>query len=165
MREDRNYATVVAFFASFLYLAILVAAFGLISLYSNIEVIDVADAGPLVGPVMVGCATVAVLVSLVVRGRSVPADEQRIAPLAALLIGVIAYVVFVLSGGIAYAIGGDEPLGFLTFSFHMFASWFSLATGIAAAVVAFVYQLVLVGRFQQKGRPRWPWERDDEDKE
>ena len=163
MREDRNYATVVAFFAAFLYLAILVAAFGLISLYWNIEVIDVADAGPLVGPVMVGCATIAVLVSLIVRGRSVPADEQRIAPLTALLVGVIAYVVFVLSGGIAYAVGGSEPLGFLTFSFHMFASWFSLSTGIAAAVVAFVYQLVLVGRFQQKGRPRWPWERDDKE--
>ncbi len=163
MREDRNYATVVAFFAAFLYLAILVAAFGLISLYWNIEVIDVADAGPLVGPVMVGCATIAVLVSLIVRGRSVPADEQRIAPLTALLVGVIAYVVFVLSGGIAYAVGGGEPLGFLTFSFHMFASWFSLSTGIAAAVVAFVYQLVLVGRFQQKGRPRWPWERDDKE--
>ena len=163
MREDRNYATVVAFFAAFLYLAILIAAFGLISLYWNIEVIDVADAGPLVGPVMVGCATIAVLVSLIVRGRSVPADEQRIAPLTALLVGVIAYVVFVLSGGIAYAVGGGEPLGFLTFSFHMFASWFSLSTGIAAAVVAFVYQLVLVGRFQQKGRPRWPWERDDKE--
>jgi hypothetical protein len=163
MREDRNYATVVAFFAAFLYLAVLVAAFGLISLYWNIEVIDVADAGPLVGPVMVGCATIAVLVCLVVRGRSVPADEQRIAPLTALLVGVIAYVVFVLGGGIAYAVGGGEPLGFLTFSFHMFASWFSVATGVAAAVIAFVYQLVLVGRFQQKGRPRWPWEHDDEE--
>jgi small neutral amino acid transporter SnatA (MarC family) len=163
MREDRNYATVVAFFAAFLYLAILVAAFGLISLYWNIDVIDVPDAGPLVGPVMVGCATIAVLISLVVRGRSVPSDEQRIAPLTALLVGVIAYVVFVLSGGIAYAVGGSEPLGFLTFSFHMFASWFSVATGIAGAVVAFVYQLVLVGRFQQRGRPRWPWEHDDKE--
>jgi hypothetical protein len=163
MREDKNYATVVAFFAAFLYLAILVAAFGLISLYWDIEVIDVADAGPLVGPVMVGCATIAVLVSLVVRGRSVPADEQRIAPLTALLVGVIAYVVFVVSGGIAYAVGGGEPLGFLTFSFDMFASWFSVATGIAAALVAFLYQLVLVGRFQQKGRPRWPWEHDDKE--
>lgn len=162
MRDDRTYATVVACFAAMLYLAILVAAYGLISLAFDVDVIDVADAGPLVGPVMTGCATLAVLIALIVRGRSVPADEQRIAPVSALLVGLLAYAVFVLGGGVAYAIGGSDPLGFLTFSFHMLGSWFAIVTGIAAMVVAFVYQLVLVGRFRQKGRPRWPWEHDDE---
>ncbi len=161
MREDRIYATAVAFFAAMLYLAVVVATFGLISLYSNIEVIDVSDAGPLVGPIMVGAATIAVLICLIVRGRAVPADEQRIAPVSALLVGVLAYVVFVLTGGLVYAIGGADPLGFLTFSFHMFGSWFSIAAGMAAFVVTFVYQLVLVGRFQQRGRPKWPWERNE----
>jgi hypothetical protein len=157
--DERRYATVVAAFTTVLYLAMVVAAFGLISLYTNLEVIDQADAGPLVGPTMSGVATLVVFAFLVAIGWGATAENQRISSATALGVGFAAYAAFVLSGGFVYAIGNGQPLEFLTFTFHEFGSWFSIAAGILALISTFAYQAVLVGRFQQRGRPQWPWER------
>lgn len=159
MSEERRYATVVAAFTTVLYLAMLVAAFGLISLYTNLEVIDLADAGPLVGPTMSGVATLVVFAFLVSIGWGATADNQRISSARALGVGFAAYATFVLGGGVVYSIGNGQPLEFLTFTFHEFGSWFSVTAGILALIATFAYQAVLVGRFQQRGRPQWPWER------
>jgi hypothetical protein len=157
--EESRYATVVAAFTTVLYLAMLVATFGLISLYANLDVIDLADAGPLVGPTMSGVAMLVVFAFLVSIGRGATADNQRLSAATALGVGFAVYAVFVLSGGVVYAVGNGQPLEFLTFTFHEFGSWFSIAAGILAVIATFVYQAVLVGRFQQRGRPQWPWER------
>jgi hypothetical protein len=153
---------VVAFFAAGLFVACLVATFGMISLYTNLNVIAESDAGPFVGPIMCFLATLMLLGLLVAHGVSLTADQQRIAPGSAILAAIATYAVFVLGGGVAYAAATGHPLGFLTFTFAMAGSLFSMSTAILAFLVALAYQLVLVGRFRQRGRPQWPWEHKQE---
>ena len=162
MRDDRAYAAIVAVFAAFLYLAFVVATFGLISLATDTEVIRDPSAGPLVGPVMTGAAVLAFFAFLLGIGTRVPGDQQRIAPGIALGVGLACYLVFAVAGGVAGAAGDPSKLlHFVLFAAQQLASWYAISVGIAAALVTLLYQLVLVGRFQQRGRPRWPWERDD----
>ena len=162
MRDDRAYAAVVAAFATFLYLAFVVAAFGLISLATDTEVISDPSAGPLVGPVMTGAAVLTLFAFLLSIGMRVPGDRQRVAPGVALGVGVACYVVFAVAGGVAGAAGDPSKLlHYVLFAAGQLGSWYAIAVGIAAALVTLLYQLVLVGRFQQRGRPRWPWERDE----
>lgn len=162
MPEERRYAATVAAFATALYVAGVVAAFGLISLYTNRDVIDEPDAGPLLGPLMTAAATAALLGFLLWVGLRVPGDQQRVTPLLGLGIGVAVYLAFVFVGSVVYSLGSHQQSPFLTFWFHMAGSWFSISTGVFAFLVTLAYQLVLVGRFRQRGRPRWPWEHDDE---
>ena len=163
MRDDRAYAAVVAVFAAFLYLAIVIAAFGLLSLATDTEVITDPKAGPLVGPIMTGSATVLVLVCLIAIGTRVPGDKQRIAPGIAIAMGFGAYFVYAAAGGIAGGAGDPaEPLHYLLFAFAQLGSWYAITVGLAAFLITLLYQLVLVGRFRQRGRPRWPWEHDDD---
>ena len=163
MRDDRTYAAAVAVFAAFLYLAIVIAAFGLLSLATDTEVIADPKAGPLVGPIMTGSATVLVLLCLIAIGTRVSADNQRIAPGIAIAVGVGAYFLYAAAGGIAGGVGDpSEPLHYVLFAFAQLGSWYAISAGLAAFLVTLLYQLVLVGRFRQRGRPRWPWEHDDD---
>ena len=164
MREERAYAAIVAAFAAFLYLAIVVAAFGLISLATNTEVIADPSVGPIVGPVMTGAATLTVFAFLLSLGLRVPADKQRVMPGVALGVGFGAYFVFAAAGGIAGAAGDpSQPFHYFLFTFAQLGSWYAITAGIAAFLVTLLYQLVLVGRFRQRGRPRWPWENPDDE--
>ncbi|MFJ8896151.1 DUF6121 family protein [Leifsonia sp. NPDC102414] len=163
MRNWRAYAAVVAAFATFLYLALVVAAFGLISLATNTEVIADPAIGSLVGPIMTGCATLMLFVFLLVIGTRVPANKQRISPGVALAVGFACYFVFIVAGGVAGAAGDpSQPFAYFLFAVGQLGSIYAITVGIAGFVVTLLYQLVLVGRFQQRGRPRWPWEKDDE---
>lgn len=159
MRDDRAYASVVAFFAAGLYLALIVAGFGILSLATNTEVVADPAVGTLVGPIMVGAAVVALLLALIGIGTRVPADSQRVASGTALLVGVVCYLVYIVAGAVA-GIAGDpsQSLRAVLFAAGQFGSWYAVLVGLAAFVVTLLYQLVLVGRFRQRGRPRWPWE-------
>lgn len=163
MREERAYAIVVACFAAGLYLAVLVAAFGLISLGTDTEVIPDRSAGPLVGPIMAGVAVAVLLVLLIRTGIRVPGEQQRIAPLTALGAGLACYLAYCLTGGVAGALATGDLLHFALFAAGQLASLYAIAVGVAAVVVMLLYQLVLVGRFRQRGRPRWPWEQPDDE--
>jgi hypothetical protein len=164
MRDERAYATVVAFFATALYLAIVVGAFGLISLATDSDVIHDPQIGPLVGPTMVIAAALVLLVFLIELGTRVPGDKQRISPGVAFGVGIACYAVFIAAGGIAGAIGDPgDPLHYFLFALSQLIGWPAITAGLAAFAVTLIYQLVLVGRFRQRGRPRWPWERDDEE--
>src|SRR3954447_2430716 len=112
MRDERAYATVVAFFAAELYAALVVAAFGLISLAAETDVVTDPAVGPLVGPVMVVAATLMLLVFLIVLGTRVPGDRQKVSPGVAFGVGVACYAVFIAAGGVAGAVGrprGPSP--------------------------------------------------------
>lgn len=164
MRDERAYATVVAFFATMLYLALVVGAFGLISLATDSDVVNDPQVGPLVGPKMVIAAALMLLVFLIVLGTRVPGDRQRVSPGVAFGVGVACYAVFIAAGGIAGAIGDPgDPLHYFLFALSQLVGWPAITAGLAAFAVTLLYQLVLVGRFRQRGRPRWPWERDDEE--
>ena len=162
MKDERAYAAIVAAFAAFLYLAFVVAGFGFISLLTDTEVISDPSIGPLVGPVMTGAAVVTLFILLVVFGTRVGGDEQRVAPSTAFGVGVACYLVFVVAGGVAGAVADPgNLLRYVLFAVGQLASWYAVTVGIAAVLVTLLYQLVLVGRFRQRGRPRWPWEHDE----
>jgi hypothetical protein len=164
MRDERAYATVVAFFAAMLYAAVLVGAFGLIALATDSDPVADPAAGPLLGPVMVVAAVLMLLVFLIVLGTRVPGDRQRVSPAVAFGVGVACYAVFIAAGGVAGAFGHpDDPFHFVLFALAQLVRWPAITAGIAAFVVTLLYQLVLVGRFRQRGRPRWPWERDEDE--
>lgn len=163
MRDDRTYATVIAFFATALYLALIVAAFGLMSLATDTEVVADPAVGPLVGPVMVGAAALMLLIFLIVLGTRVPAERQRVSPAVALGVAFACYLVYAAAGAVAWSLADPGgPLRYVLFALAQLGGWPAITAGIAAFVVTLLYQLVLVGRFRQRGRPRWPWERDEE---
>ncbi|TDP99103.1 MULTISPECIES: DUF6121 family protein [unclassified Leifsonia] len=164
MRDERVYATVVAFFATGLYLALVVAAFGLVSLATDSDVVADPAVGPLVGPVMVVASAVMLLVFLIVLGTRVPAERQRVSPGVAFGVAVACYAVFIAAGGIAGAAGDpNDPFHYFLFAFAQLLRWPAITIAVLAFAVTLLYQLVLVGRFRQRGRPRWPWEGDDEE--
>ena len=165
MREEKRYATIVAFFAGGLYLALVIAVFGMVSLGTDTEVVTDPTAGPLVGPVMIGAAVVVLLVALILIGIRVPADRQRIAPGIALAVGAGCWLAYVVAAAIAELAGDPaDAVHAILFAASQLWSWYALAAGVTAFVVVLLYQLVLVGRFRQRGRPRWPWEGDRRDR-
>lgn len=162
MRDYRRYATVLAFFATGLYLALVVAALGLISLGTNMDVIPQADAGPLVGPSMVGGAVVTVLVMMLITGVRTPPADQRIAVGFSFLTGVVAYAVYIAVGAVLYTLGTGVLFDLLEFTASMLPSPFALAVGICAFLVTLIYSWILAAHVGEHGRPLWPWERRGE---
>lgn len=162
MRDYQRYAIIVAVFTTVLYAALVVAAFGLISLVTNRDVIADPSAGPLVGPTMSAAATGLVLLLLVVLGIRTPPDKQRVVVGFAVSTGIAAYGLFIVTGAILVAAGNGDLFAALVFGGSMLASPFALAVGALAFVVALSYSILLASRFGEHGRPLWPWERRGE---
>ena len=118
-------------------------------------------AGELVGPVAVAASTLFLFGCLLRRALRVPPRQQRIAPLTALAIGLGAYLLYAVAGAIAYLATGDA-VGTLIFFGGLLIRPFSVAVGVLAFVIALLFMLVLASRVAERGRPQWPWERDDD---
>ncbi|WP_173923561.1 DUF6121 family protein [Agromyces sp. Marseille-P2726] len=155
--QPRRPAWVVAAFAAALYLALVVFAYGFVSLLTDAEVIPRADAGLLVGPAIVGAAVVALLLHLARALRS-PHRTLRIVLLAAVWTWVAAVVVAV----VGYALATGTALSALLFGLGFGVSWFGLLIPALAALVAWFAASVARAQVGGAQRPRWPWERDDE---
>jgi len=162
VQDYQKYATIVASFATVLYLSLVVAALGLISLATDREVIPETDAGPLVGPSMVGGAVILVFVMLLMLGVGGPAARERVAVGWAFLTGLCALLVFILVGAVLYAIDTGALVQLLIFAAAQLQSPFPWATGILAMIVTLVYSWILAARVGEHGRPLWPWERRGE---
>lgn len=162
MRDYQKYATILAVFAAVLYAALLVAAFGLISLATNLDVISEPDAGPLVGPSMTAAAVLLVFVLMLALGVGTRPDRQRIAVGFAFASGIAAFGIFIATGAFLYAAGDGQPFHVLTFSAAMLLSPFALTTGILAFVVTLTYSWLIASHVGEHGRPLWPWERRDD---
>lgn len=162
MRDYQKYATILAIFAAVLYLALVVAALGLISLATNLDVIIEPDAGPLVGPSMAGAAVVLVFIMMLTLGISTRPERQRVAVGFAFAAGIAAIGIFIAVGALLYAAGDGQPFHVLTFSASMLLSPFTLAVGILAFIVVLVYSWLLAAHVGEHGRPLWPWERRNE---
>lgn len=163
MPEFRRYAATVAVFATILYGALLIAVFGVIALFANLEVIP-SLFGPLAGPVAAGASVVFVLAMLLELGLRIPDRQQSVRVLRALVIGFGAYVAYALVGGLASLIGSRDPILGLLFAADAVSSPFAISAGIIALVIALLYMLVLASHLRDRGRPRWPWEEDDDDR-
>lgn len=162
MSEFRRYAAVVAAFAGALYLALLVAGFGMLSLLLNRDVIDDPDAGPIAGPVMAGVSVAIVFGCMLVIALRVPKDKQRVAPVTAFLVGLAAYFFFAVAGGVLLGAGRGDPLGFVLSLGTQLLSPFAFAAGALAFVVLLLYMIVIASQVGDRGRPRWPWEKHDD---
>jgi len=162
VRDYQKYATILAVFTAVLYLALVVAAFGLISLATNTDVITQPDAGPLVGPGMTGTAVLLVFILLLVLGVNTPPERQRIAVGFAVGTGLAAVAAFVAAGAVLYAVGEGQSISMLTFASSMLLGPYAAATGILAFIVVLVYSWILAARVGENGRPLWPWERRGE---
>jgi ABC-type sugar transport system permease subunit len=183
--EPNRYPIVLAVFAAVTFFALVVCAFGFISLFTNLEVIDEPDAGPLVGPSMVAFALAAVLISLLRRAASLRArptpgappppspsnpspavprpdasDPSRVPVGWAVLTGLATYLVYALSGAVLYAATTGSILAGVIFARDTFLGPFALAVAVAAFVVALVFAILVIVGGEHPRRPLWPWERD-----
>jgi len=163
VQNFRRYAAVVAVFATVMYGALVIAAFGFISLYTDRDVIDDPSVGPVVGPVMTGVAVLVVFATLLGIALGVPEERQRISLGVAFLVGFAAYFFFGVTGGILVGAGRGDPFGFVAFLGRQLISPFAGAAGVLGFVIAILFMLVLASKVGNKGRPRWPWEKDDEE--
>jgi hypothetical protein len=153
----RRYAATVSAFATVLYVALLVAALGVLSVMLNRDVIDDADAGALAGPIACALAAAVVFTGLLVRALRVPAHRHDIAPGVALLLGVCSFVAYAVGGGVVVALA--NPYRFLPFVLQQLIGPFAAAAGILSLVVVLLDMIVLASRADLHGRPRWPWEK------
>ncbi|MCY7287444.1 MAG: DUF6121 family protein [Cryobacterium sp.] len=159
MRDYQKYAITVALFAGALYVALIVASFGMISLFTNLDVIDDPAAGPLLGPSMVAAAAVLVLAAMVLLGIRIRPERQRVAVGNSLATGLAASGVFSIGGGIIYAVGNGQLSSVVTFAASMLLGPFAAATGVLAFIVTLIYSWMLAAHVGEGGRPLWPWER------
>jgi hypothetical protein len=162
MRDYQKYAMIVAVFAAVLYLAAVVAAFGLISLVTDEEVISDPGVGPLVGPAMAAAAVALTFVMMLLVGIRTPPERQRIALGYALATGVAALGIFVVSGGLLAVLGDGHPFHLITFGAGTLLRPFAWTVGVLAFIVTLIYTWILALRFAERGRPLWPWERRGE---
>jgi hypothetical protein len=135
------------------WVATVVAANGLVSLGSGLEVVPVRAAGPLAEPVGVVVAALAIAVR---SGRSTA--RSTLLPLEAALIAAVALIV--VPGAVALLTAGAGP-GLLTLG-RSATSVFTLTDVVLAALAGLVVLLVVRARVAGAGRPRWPWEDDEQ---
>lgn len=165
-----SFPYVLIAFAGVLYFALVVCAFGFVSLLTDTDVVTQADAGPLVGPFATVSAVVTVLLYLLGIARRFE-REQRIAlesrsgdpvrlPLGrAVLIGFITFIVYVLAGALAYSVATAQLFTIVMFAAGSAMSWYAVSVGVLAAGITALYMLVLASGGEHPARPLWPWER------
>lgn len=159
MRDYQRYAIVVSAFAAVLYISLIVAGFGVVSLITDQEVIDEPLAGPVLGPVMIGVPVVLVFVLMVRLGITTRPELQRVALGYAIGSGFAAFATYVFVGFVGLTLAGGDAV---SFAGSLLISPFSAITGIFGAAVVLSYSLILATQQGQRDRPLWPWEsRDD----
>lgn len=160
MYPYRRYAAFLAVFTAVLFAALIVAAFGYISLLTETDVIG-PGVGVAVGPLAAGASVVVLFVMLLLNGVNTPAEQQRLSPLRALGVAALAYGAFLLVGGMLAGLG--EAVTIAVFIGSMVGSPAAIAIAVIAFVLTLIYQWMLVIRMNERGRPRWPWERDEDE--
>lgn len=158
-RARRGRATVIAVFAVVLYLALVVCAFGFVSLLADVDVVSRAGTGALVGTAMLAAAVLAMGIALVRDARSGSATTRRRS--WPLVVGVVALLAYVLSGSALVLLEEGSVFAGVLFASSTLTSVFPFIAGVLAAVVAVGY--AAVADAEPGAVPRWPWERDERD--
>lgn len=140
--------TLVGFFA------LLIAGFGMLSLLSDAEVLSVAGLGPLPGVLGVGCASAAFAASTwSVVHRAAPRYRGVALIVVAAFLG---FLVGVLVGGV---LAGADLVRTIAAAGSFATSWFAVVLASAALVCGWAAVALVRTR---TGRPRWPWEGDED---
>ncbi|MGK9146168.1 hypothetical protein KXS11_00885 [Plantibacter flavus] len=148
----------VAPFAAVTYVALVVCAFGFISLFADLDVVADPEAGPLTGPLMVVVATIVVAWVIVRETRRLP---LRVSIGTALLAGLLAWFGYGVSGGVFAAIAARDLAGAAVFAASTLVAPFSITAGLLAVAVVLGASTVAASSLGHPSRPRWPWERDE----
>lgn len=135
------------------WVATVVAANGLVSLGSGLEVVPVRAAGPLAEPIGVVVAALAIAVR-----SALSTARSTLLPVETALIAAVSLIV--VPGVVALLTAGAGP-GLLTLG-RSATSVFTLADVVLAALAGLVVLLVVRARGAGAGRPRWPWEDDEQ---
>ena len=162
MREYRKYAITVVAFSVALYVALIVASFGVLSLLLDRDVINETDAGALLGPIMVTTAALAlvwVVLSAVLRS---PERLTHVPPLPIFMAGTAGYLGYCVSGGVFYGLGAGELFRSVVFIGGEMMSPFAISVAVSGWLIAFLFFVVLLGRPANGGAPEWPWEKNDD---
>jgi hypothetical protein len=162
MRDHQKYATIVAVFATVLFAALVVAAFGMVSLATNLDVISGRMVGPLVGPTMTAAVVLLVLVMMLILGVNTPPEKQRVAVGFALATGVGAFLLYIVVGAFLVAIGSRDVVAGVLFGGSQLGTPFAFTVGVLAFLVTLTYSILLASHYGENGRPLWPWERRGE---
>ncbi|MDQ1205638.1 hypothetical protein [Microbacterium sp. SORGH_AS_0862] len=136
------------------FFALVIAAFGMVSLLADVEVVPVAGVGqaPGIVGVLLACGVYAAGTALVLRPGN-PAYT------GALFIAVAVWFVYSLSAGVVGAVASEDVAVGLSLMARLLTGWQGGVVGIAAAVAAWCAIALVRTR---AGRPRWPWEGRDE---
>lgn len=158
MNGSTGSAWPVAGFAAALHVALIVAAFGFLSLFADAEPVPDPAAGRLVGPIIVAAAVAALLV-LLGLGLARGIRPLSLAGLAVL----VTWLAGALAGTIAYAIATGTLLASVIFAFSFMSVGFGVIIPLMAAPVALLASMTVQAQQGGADRPRWPWERDDDE--
>jgi hypothetical protein len=158
MATNPTSAWPVAGFAAALHVALIVAAFGFLSLLADVEPVPDPAAGRLVAPITVA-ASVGSLLVLLGRGLGRGVRPWSIAGLALL----VTWGAGVVGATLSYAAATGTVLAAVLFALSFMTIGFGVIIPITGALVALLAAVTV--RAQQGGveRPKWPWERDDEE--
>ncbi|GAA1516212.1 Na+/phosphate symporter [Agromyces terreus] len=155
--DPRRNAWVVAGFAAALDLALIVCAYGFVSLLADVEVVADPEVGVLVAPVAVGASVLALLVTL---GLRLVRPERMAATVVLSAFG--SWFALVLVAVVAHLLSSTgSVMQSVAFGVLFGLGWFGVLVPAAAAIVAVFAVLVARGRQDGMERPRWPWEHDD----
>lgn len=134
------------------WIATVVAANGLVSLGTGLEVVPVTETGPLAEPVGVAVAALAIAVR---AGFSI--GSSVLLPIETALLAAVTQIV--VPALVVVVMSGSGP-AFLTAG-HAATSVFTLVDAVLAALAGLIVLLVVRARAAGAGPPRWPWEDDD----
>jgi hypothetical protein len=131
-----------AIMAAVFYGALLICAYGFISLFSGRDVIRQPDVGPLIGPVMVSvaCALVFLSALLSLRPRGGP---LRLPWARAVTTGLAAYLVGPAVGAILVMFSRGDVFSAMLFFADNVTGPFVIVSGIAAIPVLLVTPLLV----------------------
>lgn len=136
------------------FFTLVIAGFGLLSLLSGAEVLTVSGLGALPGAVATGAATGVFLLAAWLTVRRARPSYSGVPVIV--LATVLSYGAGLLIGATFAGIDAARAVaalgGFAT-------SWFAVVLAAAALVAGWAAVALVRTR---AGRPRWPWERDDE---
>lgn len=132
------------------FVAVVIAALGLLSLATDSDVIETPGLGPLPGVIGVAAVT-GMLIVVLARVLRVPQPSY----LAALWSGVAAYVVYVVAVAVAAIVGGTDPAVAVSAAGGLAIRWPGPTVALCAAGTVWI---AVALRRTRGARPRWPWE-------
>lgn len=152
-------------FASAAVVALDVCAFGMISLVTDTDVIDLEGTDAILGVAMVAASAIVVFIGCTRAAVRIMAAHERgerirVPVAGALLTGIGAGVAYAAIGGMLYAAAQGQLVAFPILVWHVVQRPYWIALMVIGAAVHLSLSLVLAVRGESPRRPRWPWERD-----